>query len=151
MLKIKLARVGKNKQPHYRFVINEARDKRDGQAVEIIGHYAPAEKPKILEVNLLKYDAWLAKGAQPTETVRSLITRLKSGNPFPPKKAKLSKKAIAKRDAPKEEKAAPVAAQTETVEAPAVEAAAAETEVATSAPESATAPEETASPETTAA
>ncbi len=112
MLKIKLSRVGKNKQPHYRFVVNEARDKRDGQAVEIIGHYAPAQQPKILEIDMLKYDSWIKKGAQPTDTVRALITRLKSGNPFPPKKAKLSKKAIAKRDAPKD--AAPVAEKTPT-------------------------------------
>lgn len=102
MLKIKLARFGKKKQPHYRIVINEARDKRDGQYVEMIGSYAPTLSPKILEIDLEKYEAWLKKGAQPTDTVSALVTRFKSGNPFPVKKAGLSKKAKAKATAAKE-------------------------------------------------
>ena len=96
MLKIKLARFGKKKQPHYRIVINEARDKRDGKYVEMIGHYAPTMEPKLLEVDMEKYEGWLAKGAQPTDTVLALVTRFKSGNPFPAKTNQLSKKARAK-------------------------------------------------------
>ena len=96
MLKIKLARFGKKKQPHYRIVINEARDKRDGQYIDIVGHYEPAVTPKTLQIDLPKVEEWLKKGAQPTDTVQSLITRFKSGNPFPPKKPQLSKKAKAK-------------------------------------------------------
>ncbi len=110
MLKIKLARFGKRKQPHYRIVINEAREKRDGKYVEAIGSYAPTMTPKVLEVDMTKYEGWLKKGAQPTDTVLALVTRFKSGNPFPAKKAKLSKKAKAKLAAPKEEVAAPTAA-----------------------------------------
>lgn len=96
MLKIKLARFGKKNQPHYRVVVNEARDKRDGSYVESIGHYAPTQTPKILEIDLEKFDAWVAKGAQPTDTVKQLAEKLRSGNPFPEKPAKLSKKAKAK-------------------------------------------------------
>ncbi len=104
MLKIKLARYGKRKQPHYRIVINEARDKRDGSYVAKIGHYAPTHTPKILELDLDAYQNWIKKGAQPTQTVAQLAERFKSGNPFPAKKKKLSKKAKQKLATKKEEK-----------------------------------------------
>jgi len=104
MLKIKLARFGKKKQPHYRIVVNEARDKRDGKYVEAIGHYAPTMTPKILDVDMVKYADWLKKGAQPTETVLALVTRLQSGTPFPARKPTLSKKAKAKLASAAEEK-----------------------------------------------
>jgi small subunit ribosomal protein S16 len=107
MLKIKLARFGKKKQPHYRIVINEARDKRDGKYVESIGQYAPTLTPKILIVDLEKYAEWLKKGAQPTDTVLALVTRFQSGNPFPEKTNKLSRKAKAKIAAAKEAAAQP--------------------------------------------
>ncbi len=108
MLKIKLARFGKKGQPHYRIVVNEARDKRDGKYVANVGHYAPTQQPKVLEVDLKAFDEWIQKGAQPTETVAALVARFKSGNPFPPKKAKLSAKAKAKLAAEKEAEEAPV-------------------------------------------
>ena len=127
MLKIKLARFGKRKQPHYRIVVNEARDKRDGSYVAAIGHYAPTQQPKILEVNLDAYKTWLEKGAQPTDTVAALIKRVESGNPFPAKKAQLSKKAKAKQAAEKEAaQAAKEAPAAETPAPEATEAAAAE-------------------------
>ncbi len=104
MLKIKLARFGKRNQPHFRIVINEARDKRDGSYVEMIGYYAPAQTPKILELDIKKYEAWIAKGAQPTDTVASLFEIAKSGKGFPAKKKKPSKKQQAKKNAEKEVK-----------------------------------------------
>ncbi len=110
MLKIKLARFGKTKQPHYRIVVNEARDKRDGRYVELLGHYAPTQTPKLLQINVAEYEAWLVKGAQPTETVAALFTRFKSGNPFPAHKAKPSRKAVAKAKMAAEAAAAPKAA-----------------------------------------
>lgn len=114
MLKIKLARFGKRKQPHYRIVINEARSKRDGMYVDVIGHYAPTQEPKLLEIDVKAYKAWVQKGAQPTDTVASLVARYESGKPFPAKKPQLSKKAKAKLEAAKEEKkAAAEAAKTE--------------------------------------
>jgi len=106
MLKIKLARFGKKKQPHYRIIVNEARTKRDGKYVALLGHYAPTQVPKTLELDLVAYKEWIAKGAQPTDTVLSLATRYESGNPFPEKKPKLSKKAKAKIEAKKEADAA---------------------------------------------
>lgn len=107
MLKVKLARFGKNKQPHYRIVVNEAKDKRDGRYVALLGHYAPNQTPKVLTFDLEAYREWLKKGAQPTDTVAALAKKFESGNPFPPKKAQLSKKAKAKLAAEREAVAAP--------------------------------------------
>lgn len=130
MLKIKLARFGKKKQPHYRIVVNEARDKRDGAYVEAIGHYAPTMTPKVLTIDMVKYEDWKKKGAQPTETVAALVTRFQSGNPFPPKKAKLSKKAKAKAAAAAEEQAQAAEAAKAAAEAPAEETPTSEAPVA---------------------
>lgn len=130
MLKVKLARFGKRNQPHFRVVVNEARDKRDGSYVALLGHYAPTQQPKLLEIDLKAYNEWLAKGAQPTDTVASLVKRLESGNPFPEKKAKPSKKqrakAAAAAEAAKEAQEAAKAAK----EAPATEEKAAEADEA---------------------
>lgn len=139
MLKIKLARFGKRNQPHYRIVVNEARDKRDGSYVALVGHYAPTQTPKVLDINVAAYEEWLAKGAQPTDTVAHLFKRHQSGNPFPEKPKKLSKKAKAKQASEQEaETAAPEAAaetskttesaeETQTQETPVEENAAEET------------------------
>jgi small subunit ribosomal protein S16 len=99
MLKIKLARTGKRNQAHYRIVINEAKDRRDGSYVEMIGHYIPALEPKVLELNLDRYNFWISQGAQPTETVAFLAKVAKSGKGFPTKKKKPNKKAkLAKKE-----------------------------------------------------
>lgn len=121
MLKIKLARFGKKKQPHYRIVINEARDKRDGRYVALIGHYAPTQTPKILSIDAEAYKSWLTKGAQPTDTVAALFKQFESGKPFSVKKTQLSRKAKAKAAAAKEAQEAAAAAPAEV--APVVEAA----------------------------
>ncbi len=105
MLKIKLIRFGKKNQPHYRIVVQEARTKRDGKYTAKLGHYAPTQEPKLLEIDLEAYKKWMSQGAQPTETVASLVKRFESGNPFPPKKKKPSKKQLAKANQPKEETA----------------------------------------------
>lgn len=117
MLKIKLARFGKKNQPHYRIVVNEARDKRDGKYVALLGHYSPTYQPKVLEIDIKAYEDWLTKGAQPTDTVASLYKRFKSGKPFPEKKARLSKKAQAKLKAAKEGKKEKAEKPAETAEA----------------------------------
>lgn len=132
MLKIKLARFGKTHQPHYRFVVTEARDKRDGKYVANLGHYAPTQEPKLLDLDIAAYDEWKKKGAQPTDTVDSLAERFRSGKGFDKKKT-LSKKAKAKLAQPEEVAAeAPAAAPTTEAPAETVEAApeAAPTEVA---------------------
>ena len=146
MLKIKLARFGKKGQPHFRVVVVEARSKRDGQYVKLLGHYIPNEQPKTLEIDLKEYKAWVAKGAQPTETVAALAKRLESGNPFPAKKKKPSKKTVAKEKAAKEAAEAEKSAAQSTVTAPEEASEATATETPTEA-----APEAEATPEAPAA
>ena len=123
MLKIKLTRLGKKKEPRYRIVVNERRDKRDGEYLACVGYYHPAESPKQLKIDLAAYESWLAKGAQPTATVAFLYEIEKSGKGFPAKKPTLSKKAKAKQAAAEEEKAAS-AEQTQTTASTEAEASA---------------------------
>ena len=66
MLKIRLSRVGKKKQPTYRVVIADSRAPRDGKYVEIIGSYNPRTEPDTFVIDEEKAKGWLAKGAQPT-------------------------------------------------------------------------------------
>jgi small subunit ribosomal protein S16 len=74
LLKIRLARTGKKKQPSYRVVVADARSPRDGRYVEIVGHYNPRTEPTTFEVDAEKVSGWLAKGAQPSERVAKLLT-----------------------------------------------------------------------------
>ncbi len=73
MVKIRLRRMGAKKQPTYRFVVTDARAPRDGRFIEILGHYNPRTEPKTVVVDDAKAKQWLAKGAQPTATVRRLF------------------------------------------------------------------------------
>ena len=73
MVKIRLRRMGAKKQPTYRFIVADSRSPRDGRFIEILGHYNPRTEPNTLEVNSDKAKEWLAKGAQPTATVRRLF------------------------------------------------------------------------------
>jgi len=104
MLKIKLSRYGKKNQPHFRIVVNEAKDKRDGSYVEKIGHYFSNQTPKVLELDLERYNFWIGQGAQPTPTVAYLAKIEKSGKGFPAKSKKKSKKQTAKKAEIKQEK-----------------------------------------------
>ena len=128
MLKIKLARFGKKHQPHFRVVVNEARDKRDGKYVESLGYYAPTLQPKMLQVDIKAYDEWLKKGAQPTETVAALVEKFRSGKPFVVKK-RVSKKATAKAKKAAEPVETPAPAAVEAPAEPIVEAKTEETKV----------------------
>lgn len=65
--------MGAKKQPTYRFVVADSRSPRDGRFIEILGHYNPRTEPKTLVVDEAKTKEWLAKGAQPTPTVRRLL------------------------------------------------------------------------------
>jgi small subunit ribosomal protein S16 len=73
LLKIRLARAGKKKQPTYRVVIADARAPRDGKYIEIVGHYNPRTEPTTFDVDADKVRDWLQKGAQPTERVAKLL------------------------------------------------------------------------------
>jgi len=73
MLKIKLSRVGKKKQPSYKIIVAIDRDKVNGNFLEEIGYYNPLAKPHILKIDQKKFDSWIKKGAQPTEKLASLL------------------------------------------------------------------------------
>ncbi len=75
MLAIRLTRIGAKKRPFYRVVVAEKRAKRDGRFVEIVGHYNPCREPIELKLDRERINYWMARGAQPTETVRNLIRK----------------------------------------------------------------------------
>jgi small subunit ribosomal protein S16 len=75
-VRIRLTRVGAKKQPAYRIVVTDARGGRDGRAIETIGHYNPRVDPVEVNVDADRATAWLAKGAQPSDTVVRLFRRV---------------------------------------------------------------------------
>jgi small subunit ribosomal protein S16 len=66
-------RMGKKKQPTYRVVVADSRSPRDGRFIEAVGTYEPRMEPSTIEIDNGRVLGWLAKGAQPTETVRKLL------------------------------------------------------------------------------
>lgn len=72
-VKIRLARHGKIRTPHYRIVVADSRTHRDGRVIEEIGRYVPTNNPSIIEVNSERAQYWLGVGAQPTEQVAVLL------------------------------------------------------------------------------
>jgi small subunit ribosomal protein S16 len=72
-VRIRLTRVGATKQPSYRVVVADARSARDSRAIETLGHYNPRTEPIEFNVDEEKAKAWLAKGAQPSDTVVRLF------------------------------------------------------------------------------
>lgn len=75
MVRIRLRRMGKKKQPTYRIVVADARSPRDGKFIEIIGNYAPTRQPKILNIDGERARYWLSVGAQPSDTVQYLLQK----------------------------------------------------------------------------
>jgi len=73
--KIRLKRMGKIRQPHYRIVVMDSRQKRDGQAIEEIGIYHPKNDPSVIRVDSERAQYWLSVGAQPTEAVVAIFKR----------------------------------------------------------------------------
>ena len=73
MVKLRLMRMGKKKQPTYRLVAADARSPRDGRFIEIVGTYEPRREPSVVQVNNEKALHWLRHGAQPTERVEKLL------------------------------------------------------------------------------
>ena len=74
-LKIRLTRIGAVHQPHYRIVVAEARSRRDGDPVEVLGTYDPRTKNKQVNVKLDRVDYWVSKGAKPSDTLNALIKK----------------------------------------------------------------------------
>lgn len=75
MIKLRLRRMGAKKQPSYRIVAADVRSPRDGRFIEIVGFYNPQTDPYTLQVNEERAKYWLDHGAQPTDTVRSLLVK----------------------------------------------------------------------------
>lgn len=72
-VKMRLTRLGDKKSPTYRIVVVDSRKARDGEYIEKVGHYNPTAVPAEVVIDAEKAKAWLAKGVQPTETVRALL------------------------------------------------------------------------------
>lgn len=75
MVKIRLRRVGRKNAPFYRILVADSQMPRDGKFIEVIGQYAPRKGEGELQVNEERANHWLNQGAQPTDTVRSLLRR----------------------------------------------------------------------------
>jgi small subunit ribosomal protein S16 len=81
LLRIRLTRMGAKKKPVYRVVVTERRQARDGSFVEIVGHYNPGTNPPSVELNMERVQHWMARGAQPSETVHSLLKKVQPAAP----------------------------------------------------------------------
>ena len=79
---IRLTRRGSNKNPFYRVVVADKRKPRDGRFIEILGTYNPVARgqEKEIQIDLAKADAWIRKGAQPSDTVRRLMKTLRKAS-----------------------------------------------------------------------
>ena len=75
MLMIRLRRHGAKKRPFFRVVVIDSHAARDGRFVEILGHYNPTADPETLELNRDRLTHWMDRGAQPSDTVRTLLAR----------------------------------------------------------------------------
>ena len=74
-VKIRLKRMGAKKAPFYRVVVADSRYPRDGRFVEEIGYYNPTKEPSVVKIDADKAKEWIAKGAQPTDTVKVILKK----------------------------------------------------------------------------
>jgi small subunit ribosomal protein S16 len=80
MLAIRMRKMGSKKRPFFRVVVIDSRTARDSSFVEIVGHYNPRTKPARVEINRERIDYWIGKGAQVSDTVRTLLKRHVTGS-----------------------------------------------------------------------
>ena len=165
-VKIKLTRLGKIRNPQYRIAVADARTRRDGRSIEVIGRYHPKEDPSLIEINSERAQYWLSVGAQPTEPVLKLLKitgdwqkfkglpgaegRLKVA-PAKPTKLELFNAALAAADGAPTTEAAKPKKKTSTSGAKKAPAKAAPAEPEASPPADAEATDETATDEATEA
>lgn len=76
MVKIRLRRMGAKKAPYYRIVVSDSRSPRDGRFIEEIGSYNPLANPAEIKVDAERAQYWVKSGAQPTDTVKSLLKKV---------------------------------------------------------------------------
>ena len=74
-VKIRLRRMGAKKAPFYRIVVSDGRYPRDGRFIEEIGYFDPTKEPSVVTVDKEKAQKWIANGAQPTDTVKSILKK----------------------------------------------------------------------------
>lgn len=74
-VKIRLRRMGAKKAPFYRVVVADSRFPRDGRFIEEVGYYDPTKEPSVIKIDADKVKKWLDNGAQPTDTVRTLLKK----------------------------------------------------------------------------
>lgn len=77
-VKIRLRRMGAKKAPFYRIVVADSRFPRDGRFIEEVGYYDPTKNPAIIKIDEEKIQKWLSNGAQPTDTVKSILKNNKT-------------------------------------------------------------------------
>lgn len=75
MVTMRLSRIGSKKRPYYRIVVIDKRRARNGRFLEVLGQYNPIANPVQMEVNAERAQYWLSKGAEPSETVRSILRK----------------------------------------------------------------------------
>lgn len=121
-VKVRLTRVGSKKNPIWRVVVADGRSPRDGRTIETIGHYNPQTQPSRIEIDRERYQHWVDRGAQPSNTVKKLIRAENTGYEVP------------KADAPAPVASKPAAAEPEAPAAEATEAAPAEADADADAP-----------------
>ena len=75
MVAIRLRRAGSKKRPFFRVVVTDSRTARDSSFVEILGHYNPRSRPAVVQIDKERVSYWIGRGAQPSDSVRTLIAR----------------------------------------------------------------------------
>ena len=75
MLCIRMRRTGSKKRPFYRVVVSEARSKKEGEFVEVLGFYNPRLKPAVVEIDKARISHWIKQGARPSDSVRTLLAK----------------------------------------------------------------------------
>ena len=103
MLMIRLRRQGAKARPFYRVVVIDRRSARDGRALEVVGHYDPTLQPEVLRANLERIEHWISRGAQMSDSVRTLLARHpEAGQLAGASEAAASSEAAGAEDAPKD-------------------------------------------------
>jgi len=75
MLSIRMRRTGSKKRPFFRVVVSEARSKKEGEFIEVLGFYNPRTRPAVVEINKERIAHWIKNGARPSDSVRTLLAR----------------------------------------------------------------------------
>lgn len=84
MLAIRLRRTGSKKRPYFRVVVSDSRTARDSSFVEVLGFYNPRTTPETLNIKRDRLEHWLKKGARPSDTIRTLVSRMPAVAPAAP-------------------------------------------------------------------